>query len=133
MRRLILALLIAAPLAALAQDRSTALDKAYEETRAAYLALQDAEGRTYNVFHVEEAPDSPYIPAQEEFVRPFGVRSVVGFGGLVRDELFAVVLFSRVPVPRASADRFRTIALDVKSALHGLGQVPVLEGAGSGE
>jgi hypothetical protein len=45
MRRLILALLIAAPLAALAQDRSTALDKAYEETRAAYLALQDAEKR----------------------------------------------------------------------------------------
>jgi hypothetical protein len=45
MRRLILAFLIAAPLAALAQDRGAALDKAYEETRAAYLALQDAEKR----------------------------------------------------------------------------------------
>ena len=45
MRRLILAFLIAAPLAVLAQDRSAALDKAYEETRAAFLALQEAEKR----------------------------------------------------------------------------------------
>jgi len=75
-----------------------------------------AAGRKYGVFHVEEAAGSPYIPAQE-FVTNTGVRSVIGFGGaLGSDALFAIVLFARVPVSAASADRFRTFALDVKSS-----------------
>ena len=45
MKRLILvALLTTSPLV-LAQDRSAELDKAYEDARAAYLALQEAEKR----------------------------------------------------------------------------------------
>ena len=39
------------------------------------------EPRTYDVFHVEDARGSPVIPAQDEFVIPFAIRSVVGFGG----------------------------------------------------
>jgi hypothetical protein len=31
-----------------------------------------------------------------------------------------VILFASVPIPRASADRFRNIALDLKAALHAL-------------
>jgi hypothetical protein len=77
--------------------------------------------RTYDVFHVERALGSLHIPAQREFVEPYGIQSVVGFGGLLRSgEMFAVILFSRVPIPRASAARFRTIALDVRSSLFGL-------------
>ena len=76
--------------------------------------LRSAEGKTYSVFHVEDAVGNPYIPAQAEFVVPYGVRSVVGFGGLHRHNFFAVILFARVPIPRASADRFRNIALDLK-------------------
>ena len=80
--------------------------------------LRGGQSRTYDVFHVEEAVGSPFIPAQAEFVRPFGIRSVVGFGGLLRsNELFAVILFSRRHIPATSAARFRTIALDVRSAL----------------
>ena len=82
--------------------------------------LRSAEGKTYSVFHVEDAVGNPYIPAQAEFVVPHGVRSVVGFGGLHRHNFFAVILFARVPIPRASADRFRNIALDLKAALHAL-------------
>jgi hypothetical protein len=79
---------------------------------------QPGDTRTYDVFHVERALGSPYIPAQMEFVVPYGIQSVVGFGGLLRSgEMFAVILFSRVPIPRASAARFRTIALDVRSSL----------------
>ncbi|MBA3670992.1 MAG: hypothetical protein H0W68_03075 [Gemmatimonadaceae bacterium] len=79
------------------------------------------EGRTYDIFHVPEALGSAYIPAQDEFVAPYGIRSVVGFGGLLRaGELYAVILFSRVDIPPASAARFRTIALDVRSALFAL-------------
>lgn len=74
-------------------------------------------GRTYNVFHVEQALGSPYIPAQEDFVAPYGIRSVVGFGGLLRSgDLFAVIMFSRVPIAEEPAGRFRTIGLDAKAA-----------------
>jgi hypothetical protein len=49
MRPLIIASIVASLCAlssvALAQNRSAELDKAYEETRAAYLALQEAEKR----------------------------------------------------------------------------------------
>jgi hypothetical protein len=76
------------------------------------------EPRTYDVFHVEQALGSPAIPAQEEFVVPYAIQSVVGFGGVLRSgELFAVVLFSRARIPAASANRFRTLALDIRSAL----------------
>jgi hypothetical protein len=78
----------------------------------------ELEGRTYNVFHVEEAAGSPYIPAQADFVVPHAIRSVVGFGGVLRTgDLFAVILFSRAHIRRDVAERFRTIGLDVKSAV----------------
>jgi len=76
------------------------------------------DSRTYDVFHVESALGSPFIPAQREFVEKYGIASVVGFGGLLRSgELFALILFSRHTIPARSAARFRTIALDVRSSL----------------
>ena len=80
--------------------------------------VRGSEDRAYNVFHVAEAEGSPFIPAQADFVRPFGIRSVLGFGGLLLNgEMYAVVLFTRVPVPAESADRFRNIALDLRIAV----------------
>jgi hypothetical protein len=91
------------------------------------------EARTYDVFHVEEARGSPHIPAQAEFVERYGIRSVVGFGGLLRSgELFAVILFSRDPIPARSATRFRTIALDVRSALFRIDETRTWETEGTG-
>ncbi|MGI9045000.1 MAG: hypothetical protein ACR2GK_12885 [Gemmatimonadaceae bacterium] len=81
--------------------------------------IPERAGRTYNVFHVPEALGSPYIPVQAEFVERYGIRSVIGFGGLLPDgELFAVVIFARGPIPADSASRFRNIALDVKAVIH---------------
>lgn len=78
-------------------------------------------GKSYGVFHVENAAGSPYIPAQEGFVDRYGIRSVVGFGGLLpTGDLFGVILFSRVHVPVASADRFRPLALELRGCLAGL-------------
>ena len=78
--------------------------------------VRELAGKRHGVFHVEDARGSPYIPAQEEFVVRFGIQSVLGFGGLlVNGDLFAVILFTTVRVSPASADRFRTLALDVKS------------------
>ena len=77
--------------------------------------MRDVAGKTYGVFHVENAAGSPYIPAQAPFVERYGIRSVLGFGGsLTGGDLFAVILFSRVPVTADVAERFRTLALDVK-------------------
>ena len=87
------------------------------------LAARPGDAKTYDVFHVEDAFGSPSIPAQREFVVPYGVSSVLGFGGMLRSgELFAIILFSRAPIPTASASRFRAIALDVRSALYAMNE-----------
>lgn len=83
--------------------------------------IHESAGKSYNVFHVEQALRSPYIPAQDGFVKRYGVRSVLGFGGLVGEgDFFAVIMFSRGPIPAAAAARFRNIALDVKAMIHPL-------------
>ncbi len=80
--------------------------------------LVDLEQKTYNIFHVPEARGSPYVPAQEDFVIPYGIRSVVGFGGILPSgNFFAVILFTTVTVTRETADLFRPLALSVKLAL----------------
>ncbi|HJZ95643.1 MAG TPA: hypothetical protein VKE70_04010 [Candidatus Solibacter sp.] len=80
--------------------------------------LVDLEQRSYNVFHVPEARGSPFVPVQESFVIPYGIRSVVGFGGLFPSgNLFAVILFTTVAIPRQTADLFAPLALSVKLAV----------------
>ena len=80
--------------------------------------LVDTEQHSFNVFHVPDAVGSPYIPAQQQFVHPHGIRSVLGFGGLLPPgELFATIIFSREPISRDVADRFRTLALNIKVAM----------------
>jgi hypothetical protein len=91
-------------------------------------------GKSFNVFHVEEARGSPYIPAQADFVVKHGVRSVVGFGGALRSgELFATILFTRVPMGAVAAERFRNIALDVKYALFNYGDEQIFSSAPSSD
>lgn len=78
----------------------------------------DMAQTTYNVFCIPEAVGSSYVPAQEDFVIPFGVRSVIGFGGMLPSgNLFVIILFSRETVPRGIADLFRTLPLSVKIAI----------------
>jgi hypothetical protein len=80
--------------------------------------MMDAEQRTYNVFYVPEARGSPYIPAQTDFVVPVGIRSVLGFGGLLPPaDLFVVILFSKVPIPRQTSELFKPLALSAKVAV----------------
>ncbi len=83
--------------------------------------LADPRQTQYNIFHVEEAVGSPYIPAQDDFVRPHGVRSVVGFGGLLpQGDIFALIIFSRVPIDGNTARLFNTVGLNLKMAMLGL-------------
>lgn len=73
---------------------------------------------TFNVFYVPEARESPFVPGQANFVVPFEVRSVLGFGGVLSGgSVFAVILFSRVPINKQTAELFKTTAIAVKLAL----------------
>lgn len=82
-------------------------------------AIIENEGRpSTNVFHVADAVGSRFVPAQEEFVKPMNVRSVVGFGGqLGVGDLYAVIVFSRVLVNRATADILGFLGSDVRMAI----------------
>ena len=74
--------------------------------------------RSTGVFHVSEARGCPYIPAQAEFVVPFAVESVIGFGDLLPDgNLFAVIMFARVPISREIASLLSHLSLSTKVAL----------------
>jgi PAS domain S-box-containing protein len=71
-----------------------------------------------SVFHVPEAVGSPAIPAQEDFVLPHRIRSVVGFGGLFPNgQLFAVVCFAKVPIAAQTAHLFSHLSLSAELAL----------------
>jgi hypothetical protein len=88
--------------------------------------LRELEQRKFGIFHVPDAAGSPYIPAQQDFVVPQRIASVLGFGGMLPDgEVFAVIIFARVPIPSATALMFRTIALNLKLGLVALLDQPV--------
>jgi hypothetical protein len=73
--------------------------------------------RTFNVFFVPKALGSPQI-LKKEFVVSFRIESALGVGGMLPSgDLFALVLFSKTAIPRATADLFAPLALSVKLAL----------------
>lgn len=88
--------------------------------------LADLSQKSFNVFHIANAVGSSYIPAQEEFVIPYGVKSVLGFGGMLASgELFAVIMFLKTPVTSVTADMFKPLALSTKMALLSVSQEAV--------
>ncbi|MEC4883529.1 MAG: hypothetical protein SAL70_19695 [Scytonema sp. PMC 1070.18] len=77
--------------------------------------LYDLEQRIYNVFYVSDALDSPFIPSQNSFVIPFRIKSVIGFGGVLPSgNMFAIVMFLKVRVPKFVVDLFPSLALNIK-------------------
>lgn len=80
--------------------------------------VMDMAQKTYNVFLIPDAVGSRYVPDQNDFVIPFKVQSVLGFGGILPSgNLFAIILFSKVKLSRQTADMFRSLALSVKIAI----------------
>ena len=74
--------------------------------------------QTNDVFHVPDAVGSPYLPAQEEFVLAEGIRSAVGFGGiLLTGDFYATVLFARVPISSAVARTLKILGLPLRMRL----------------
>lgn len=89
--------------------------------------MRDLAGKSYGVFFVPDAANSPFIPAKH-FVEKQNVRSVVGFGGsLPTGDLFATILFTRAIMEAEAADRFRNLALDFKSFFFGYDRDQIFE------
>jgi len=74
--------------------------------------------KTLRVFHVREAQGSQYIPAQDDFVIPYRVKSVVAFGGVLSPgDLFVTILFSKTPISDIIAQNFEALGPKVKEAI----------------
>ena len=75
------------------------------------------ERQTCNVFYIPNALGSEFVPAQTDFVEPCGVKSVLGFGGMLPSgHLFAIILFAKVKIPQTTAQLFKTLPLNIKMA-----------------
>ena len=80
--------------------------------------LLDMEQKTYNVFLVPKALGGPYVPAQKELVVPYGIKSVMGFGGMLPSlDLFVIIMFLRASISRKAADLFKNLTLNIKLAV----------------
>ncbi len=67
------------------------------------------------MFYVPEAEDSPYIPAQQDFIIPYEIKSVLGFGGILPSgNVFTIIAFSKTTISHDTANLFNTLALNVK-------------------
>jgi hypothetical protein len=85
--------------------------------------ITDAPHKAFNVFYIPQAVGSPYIPAQQEFVIPHKVQSVLGFGGMLPSgDLFAIIMFSKVPIPLDTANRFKWLSAYVRIAVEAYGR-----------
>lgn len=80
--------------------------------------LVEMDKKPYNIFYIPFALESHFVPAQEDFVIPYGIKSVLGFGGMIPSgDLFAVIIFAKIFIPQDTANMFRTLALNVKMAI----------------
>lgn len=77
--------------------------------------LMDLDRKTFNVFYIPQALGCSHIPAQQEFVIPFQIQSVLGFGGMLPSgDLFTIILFTKTLIPRSTADLFKWMAAYVR-------------------
>ena len=76
----------------------------------------DREDHDFGIFCVEDATGSTLIPKQAEFVEPFGIKSVIGFGGhYMTDHIYAIIIFSKVEISKERAKLFLSLNPAVKS------------------
>ncbi|MDV5167368.1 MAG: hypothetical protein R2568_11600 [Candidatus Scalindua sp.] len=77
----------------------------------------ELEERIFDVYHVPEALGNPHIPAQKDFIIPFGVKSLMGFGGMLpTGNLFIMLIFSKTKIPHKTANLFKNTALHIRMA-----------------
>ncbi len=69
-------------------------------------------------FYVPEALGSPFIPDQEQFVKPYGIRSVVGMGSqFVSGNAYMLIAFSHIFISDQQSRNFTALAPFVATLL----------------
>jgi CheY-like chemotaxis protein len=107
----------AAPMIAQLIDRLD-IEVAQVVSPAPNLFLNPRE-KAYNVLYVPEALGDTSIVAQQTFVSPHKIRSVIGFGGLLpTGDMFAVMMFMRIFVSAKAAKRFSILASALELAIN---------------
>ena len=75
------------------------------------LPLKTLSRHVTRYFHVPEALGSPYIVAQEDFVKPYQIRSVIGLGSQFVSGSPAILIgFSKAPINEQAAQIFAELA-----------------------
>lgn len=75
-------------------------------------------GQLSRFFHVEEAAGSDNVPAQEDFVEPYGIASAIGLGSpFVNDAAFLLIAFSHQHLDEGDAAKFGAITPFVATLL----------------
>lgn len=80
--------------------------------------FREQGGRSFNVFHLPVALGSPLVPAQNDFVVPYRIQTVLGLGGpLPSGDIFAMILFTKVVLSHDIAELFKPLSLSLKLAV----------------
>lgn len=68
------------------------------------------EDREFGLFMIKDAVGNSLIPDQDDFVIPFGIKSVFGFGGMFSTgNIFATIFFSKKKINRQQAEMFHSL------------------------
>ncbi len=86
----------------------------------------DVQDRRATVFHIAQARGSEHVPS--DFVDAYDICSVLGFGGVAGSgDVFAILMFSVVPISSETAELFEPVALSTRTAMTSF-QGPVFAG-----
>lgn len=80
--------------------------------------MLESEHKLLNIFYIPNAKDSPFIAEQDSLIIPYGVKSVLGIGGLLPSgSLFVVMIFLKVQISKNSTEMLKNLALAIKTSL----------------
>ncbi len=80
--------------------------------------MLESEHKLLNAFYISNAKDSPFIAEQDSLVIPYGIKSVLGIGGLLPSgSLFVVMIFLKIQIPQNMAEILKNLALAIKTSL----------------
>jgi hypothetical protein len=80
--------------------------------------MLESEHKLLNAFYISNAKDSPFIAEQDSLIIPYGVKSVLGIGGLLPSgSLFVVMIFLKIEIPKTMAEMLKNLALAIKTSL----------------
>jgi len=85
------------------------------ETEPDKSIIIDNQDKEYGVFYVKDSTGNKLVPKQAEFVMPYGVKSVIGFGGRYgNNNIYSIILFFGERISRQTAELFPSLNPAIK-------------------